>query len=129
MLEPDDLEELSAIAEERRYGREQDLCKEGEESDDVFLVVNGLARAWVRGADGAPRVLGESGDGSCIGEMAALDRAPRTATVTAVAPTRVLVLAGREFKQLLTDRPAIAQGVLRVLTQRLRGMIAAERRS
>jgi hypothetical protein len=123
-LDPDDLEELSRIAVERRYASGTHLCREGEASDEVFLVVSGLVRAWV-GDEASPRVLGESGDGSCIGEMAALDRAPRTATVTAVREARVLVLAGRDFKELLRDRPAIAQGVIGVLTRRLRDMIAA----
>jgi CRP-like cAMP-binding protein len=123
-LDPDDLEELSALAIERRYTRDAALCKEGEQSDEVFLVVSGRVRAWVTGAGGAERTLGESGDGSCIGEMAALDHAPRTATVSAMTDTRVLVLAGSEFKSLLSQRPAIAGGVIGVLTRRLRDMIA-----
>jgi hypothetical protein len=121
-LEPDDLEVLTAIATERRYLPNQDLCREGEESDEVFVIVKGAVRAWVKGA-----VLGESSDGTCIGEMAALDNAARSATVTARTETRVLVLDGKEFKQLLIDRPAIARGVLGVLTARIRGMIAGAR--
>jgi CRP-like cAMP-binding protein len=129
-LDPDDLEQLSGIAHERRYAAGMNLCKEGETGDEVFLVVSGKVQAWVKSAGGgAPRVLGESGEGSCIGEMAALDNAPRTAWVTATAETRTLVLSGAEFKHLLADRPAIAQGVLAVITARLRGMIAASQKA
>jgi hypothetical protein len=128
VLEPDDLEVLTAIATERRVLPGQDLCREGEQSTEVFVIVKGHVRAWVKGA-GAERVLGESTDGMCIGEMAALDEAPRSATVTTTAETRVLVLDGKEFKQLLIDRPAIARGVLGVLTARLRSMIAGARKA
>lgn len=128
-LEPDDLEELTAIASERRYLPQMHLCREGEESDEVFIVVRGKVRAWIKAPDGSERILGESGDGSCIGEMAALDKAPRSASVTALAETRTLVLAGKEFKQLLGDRPAIAQGVLAVITSRMREMIVRQQRS
>lgn len=128
-LEPGDLDELSAIATERRWPAGAELCREGDASDEVFVIVSGRVRAWVKGPDGAAQVLGESSDESCIGEMAALDRAPRAATVTAVSDTRALVLAGREFKHLIAGRPAIAEGVLGVLTARLRDMIAQKQRS
>jgi CRP-like cAMP-binding protein len=55
--------------------------------------------------------------------MAALDEAPRVATVVALVDLRALVLPGAAFKELLAERPEIAREVLRVLSARLRGMI------
>ena len=122
-LDPVDLQHLTSIAEERRFVTGAALCRVGERSDEVFVVVEGRARAWLQ-TTGGERVLGDSGPGACIGEMAALDAQPRSANVTATEATRALVLAGAEFKQLLHDRPAIAQGVMAVLTRRLREMIS-----
>jgi CRP-like cAMP-binding protein len=128
-LEPDDLQVLSTITTEKYYAEGEELCRQGEASDDVFLVVHGQAQAWIRTLDGDKQVLGESSDGSCIGEMAALDHAPRSAMVTATAPTRVLLLPGKEFRQLLLDRPAISQAVLGVLVRRLRETITRAQKS
>lgn len=122
-LDPGDLQHLTSIAVERRFPAGAALCKLGERSDEVFVIVEGGARAWLQTSMGE-RTLGESGPGACIGEMAALDAQPRSANVTATEATRALVLAGAEFKQLLQDRPAIAQGVMAVLTRRLREMIS-----
>jgi CRP-like cAMP-binding protein len=80
----------------------------------------------VRAHDG-PRVLGEVAPGGCVGEMAALDDAPRTATVSAIEELRALVLPGDDFKALLDARPTMARAVLRVLSGRLRGMISTQR--
>lgn len=122
-LAPGDLEELSRLTREQRYAAGEALCAEGDEGRDVFVVIDGRARATARADGGAPRTLGESGPGDCIGEMAALDEAPRTATVTATGDVRALILPGAAFKDLLAERPEIAREVLRVLSARLRGMI------
>lgn len=121
-LAPDDIEALSDVTREARFAPGNDLCVEGSAGRDVFVLVEGKTRAWVKaGAD--RRTLGEPGPGACIGEMAALDDAPRTATVTATTEVRALVLPGEAFKDLLESRPPIAREVLRVLSARLRGMI------
>jgi hypothetical protein len=122
-LEPDDLETLAASCRERRFGPDESLCRQGERSDEVFLILRGRVRTWVLDAEGEPRSLGDSGEGTCIGEMAVLDPAPRAATVTALRDVLTLVLGGRVFRDVLHDRPAVAEGVLKVLTQRLRAMI------
>lgn len=122
-LEPDDLEMLAAASRERHFGPDEPLCRQGERSDEVFLILRGRVRTWVLDAGGQPRSLGDSGEGTCIGEMAVLDPAPRAATVTALRDVLTLVLGGRVFRDVLHDRPAVAEGVLKVLTQRLRSMI------
>jgi CRP-like cAMP-binding protein len=122
-LEPDDLETLAAASRERHFGPDESLCRQGERSDEVFLILRGRVRTWVLDAGGQPHSLGDSGEGTCIGEMAVLDPAPRAATVTALRDVLTLVLGGRVFRDVLHDRPAVAEGVLKVLTQRLRAMI------
>ena len=68
------------------------------------------------------KVVGKEEAGGLIGEMAVLDPAPRSATVVAGADgTRVLRLNGDAFRHALNLEPAIADGVIRALAQRLRG--------
>jgi CRP-like cAMP-binding protein len=124
-LDPDDLEVLASTATLRRFNPDEVFCRQGELSDDVFLLLQGQVRAWILDKDGQPHALGDSREGACLGEMAVLDPAPRAATVSALTEGLVLVLQGRSFMTLLQGHPAIAEGVLRVLTRRLRGMIQA----
>ncbi len=124
-LDPDDLDELSTVVEERIYRAGEALCKEGDAGDAVFLIVKGKVRISIGGGPGGAgeRTLSELGAGACIGEMAALDEAPRSATVRALERTRALLVPGSGFKQLLAERPEMAQGIIAELVRRMRGMM------
>jgi HEAT repeat protein len=122
-LDPDDLEEMTGLTAERRFKPGEHLCLEGLGGQEVFVLVYGRVKAWRAGADGGEVVLGESGPGDSVGEMSAIDAAPRVASVTALEPTRALVLGAHDFQQLLGWRPSLAQGVLVRMVRRLRGMI------
>jgi CRP/FNR family cyclic AMP-dependent transcriptional regulator len=104
-LAPDDLDEVAAVVVEQHLQIGQDVCKEGDVGDAVFLLVKGKVRVFTGGGDRPERTLSELGPGACIGEMAVFDAAPRSATVRAVERTRLLVVPGAEFKALLVERP------------------------
>ncbi|MDQ3385502.1 MAG: cyclic nucleotide-binding domain-containing protein [Actinomycetota bacterium] len=70
----------------QEYAAGDVLLEQGAASDDVYLVLDGVVRADV---DGEP--LAEYGPGALLGERAVLEGGRRTATVTALTPTRVAV--------------------------------------
>lgn len=120
-LNPQDLEELAARAEERIYPKGTDLCKEGEYGDEVHIVISGKVEVYIYD-NGKKRILNLLSEGTCIGEIAVLGEVPRTATVTAIeGPVYVLVLQGSAFQQVLMDRPAIGLQVIKVISSRLLG--------
>jgi CRP-like cAMP-binding protein len=49
-----------------------------------------------------------------------LDQGPRTATVTAELPTRLVVLNAKDFGKVLADVPAISLKIMRGLASRIR---------
>jgi len=63
--------------------------------------------------------INELGDGDFFGEIALVSHSPRTATVTATAPIRALVITDRSFRRLLEDSPEIQLKVLEALAERL----------
>jgi len=60
-------------------------------------------------------------DGDFFGEIALVMKRPRTATVVAKTPVRVLVITDRSFKSLLEHSPSIQIKVLQALAQRVAG--------
>lgn len=122
-LEPEELEALAFAAVLRPFDPGAPLCRQGDHADEVFLILQGRVRTSALDAEGQSRSLGDSDAGACIGEMAVLDPAPRSATVTAQTSVLALILDGRMFREVLHGHPAVAEGVLQVLTRRLRSVI------
>jgi CRP-like cAMP-binding protein len=95
------------------------LCHEGRLGREAFVIISGEVEVS-RGTDH----LATLGAGAVVGEMALLDRAPRTATVTAAGTVEALVMNAQEFASLLTE-PAVADTVHRVAEQRAGELVAA----
>ena len=110
-----DLEEVQRLADEIDVPAGQELTREGRSGEEFFLIVSGRV-AVVR--DGV-RVRTMS-DGEFLGEIALFDGRPRSATVTTETPTRLLVLAHREFNSLMQRFPSIQSAVLSALASRVR---------
>jgi hypothetical protein len=123
-LAADDLEELAAVVEERRVEAGKDVFREGDPGDAVYLIVKGRVCVFTGGGARPERVLSELGAGACIGEMAVLDMAARSATVRAIERTRTLRVPGEGFKRVMSERPEMSQAIVTELVRRMRGMMA-----
>jgi CRP/FNR family transcriptional regulator, cyclic AMP receptor protein len=114
---------LSAIRAQgtpRRYKRGAALFLEGEIADRVFLVESGWVTLRTSGPEGDEMILGLRGPGQVVGEMSALDGAPRSATAIAVDDVETTVIAASSLSALIDSDAAIAGDLLRMLAQRLR---------
>ncbi|HEY0204054.1 MAG TPA: Crp/Fnr family transcriptional regulator [Acetobacteraceae bacterium] len=88
---------------------------------DVFFVVQGAVRVLLRTADGErTQILGDFAAGQMLGELSAIDDAPRSAQVVALVRTRLCFVPARAFLELMSDAPAVCQRLLRMLTARIR---------
>jgi CRP-like cAMP-binding protein len=123
-LDADDLEELASIVEEVIVHANKDVFREGEAGDAVYLIVKGKVRVYVGGGDRPEKILSELGPGSCIGEMAVLDREPRSASVRALERTRTLRVPGDGFKRVMSERPEMSEAVVAELVRRMRRLTA-----
>lgn len=88
------------------------IFREGESGQELFALASGLVSITVRGNDGEEIELSRVGPGAFFGEMAILERAPRSATCTAVEKSTCLVLGAGDFEALLVEQPTAAVGVL-----------------
>jgi len=91
------------------------LVQEGAVGHEFFVVIEGALRVERGGM-----VINRLGPGDFAGEIALIDHGPRTATVIADVPTRLLVIGHREFQSLLLQYPSIQTTVLKALARRVR---------
>jgi CRP/FNR family transcriptional regulator, cyclic AMP receptor protein len=110
-----DLGRIASLANEIEVPEGKVLTRQGDPGRECFVVVDGRAKATLRGRRSA-----SMGPGSVVGEISLLDQGPRTATVTAETDMRLLVLTSQEFSTLLRDVPAVAPRIMRGLAERLR---------
>jgi hypothetical protein len=111
----EDLAPLARIAEVETYAPRVTIFTEGELGDALFVIIRGRVRI-TRGGE----LLAELGSGEAFGEMAVLDEAPRSATAESMVETELLRIGSEEFYEILHEQVEIAEGVIRMLTHRLR---------
>ena len=93
------------------------LMRQGETGDEMFIVVSGSFRIERDG-----RTIAERGTGAALGEISLLSKGPRTATVTATEPSRLLVAGQREFHSLMDEHPTVRMQVLEGLATKIRAL-------
>ncbi len=120
-LAPDQLDTLLRDASTRDLSPGEAIIAQGDEDGDFAVVVlTGGLKITMVSASGHEIILNYCGPGELVGEIAMLDSGPRTATVSAVVPSSVLLLPSGTFLAAATASPASAAGVMRELARRVR---------
>jgi CRP/FNR family cyclic AMP-dependent transcriptional regulator len=119
-LTPGDAAELTARGMPRTFERGHALFHEGQLPDRVVLLRSGRVKVTSTTPNGREVVLAFRGPGELIGELAAIDDEPRSATIVAVDPVEALTIAPREFLAFLEEHPSASLALVRVLSRRLR---------
>jgi CRP/FNR family transcriptional regulator, cyclic AMP receptor protein len=119
-LDDRELENLAEEFNERRFSPGDKIALEGEGGLNFFVVESGEASVEVQGAE-----VSRLGPGDAFGEIALIDRRPRTATVTAISDLRTFGLPVFVFRPYVEARPQVAWKLLEAMADRL---AAAERR-
>jgi diguanylate cyclase (GGDEF)-like protein len=126
LLEPAEKERMLQFFTERVGLPGEIVVQENTAGDAIHLICSGHM-AVVKGDFRTPTILGFRGAGDIIGEMALLENGPRSASVIALTPIRLLSLSSDKFNQFLNENPAMGLNIMRVLSARLRQ--AGEERS
>ena len=113
-LDERDLESLADEFNERRFGAGETVALEGEGGLMFFVVETGELSVEVQGEE-----VSTLGPGSSFGEIALIDRRPRTATVTAVTDVKAYGLPVFVFRPFVESRPGVAWKMLEAMADRL----------
>lgn len=100
------LSEIVGKLRTRYYPSHVTIMRRGDPGDSMFFISSGECE--VRLPNGGTVKLGE---GAFFGEMALLERQPRSATVATARPTTLLVLYASDFYEIASRIPALAEAV------------------
>jgi glutaminase len=120
----EELARLEPLLARRRYQRGQTIVAAGQSSDELFVLTRGSAMVSIPTDDGVTR-LDSFSSGMTFGDVAFIDRSPRSANVTALGPVECRVLTRDAFARLDEEAPAIK---IRLLQNLACGMTSMLRR-
>ncbi len=104
----------------REFDKDEIIFRQGDESREVYFVLKGRVRIYRISPGGGETSIDLFSTHDIIGEMAALDYQPRSATAQALGPVAMLIMSQDRFLYHLRDIPDLALGLSRLLAQKLR---------
>lgn len=104
----------------REYQRDDLIFRQGDESRQVYFVLKGKIRVYRISPSGSETSIDIFSVHDVIGEMAALDNQPRSATAKAITPVSLLSMSQEAFSSHVEQIPGLALGLARVLSHKLR---------
>lgn len=110
-----DLQKIAKASDEVSIEAGRTVVEEGSVGREAYVIVEGEAVVQKNGTE-----VATLGVGAHFGELALLDGGPRTATVVARTPLRVLVLGQREFAGVIDEVPGLAHKLLATLAGQIR---------
>jgi CRP-like cAMP-binding protein len=119
-LGEEELLRVAEVAVPRRYGANEVVFREGDESNTCYVVRSGRARAIREHSDGRSITLANFGPGDIFGELAMFDNESRSATIETLEVTEVIAILGGDMRRLMREHPDIAVKLLAALARRLR---------
>jgi CRP/FNR family transcriptional regulator, cyclic AMP receptor protein len=121
-LTSDELGRLKEVAEVRELRRNDTLFSEGDQSSDLFVVVEGRLAIAKRSVDGRESLIALMERGDLSGEMPLFDSEGRSAEARALEPSEVIVIPYQAVREIYESRPELLWSVTEMLTQRLRNL-------
>jgi CRP/FNR family cyclic AMP-dependent transcriptional regulator len=99
----------------RSFKQGETIFREGDPADCMFAVIEGAVEIHLRGA-----VVERIAPVGVFGEMALLDRQPRSATAVAAADCTIAAIDEKRFLRLVEGTPRFALQIMQLIVERLR---------
>lgn len=123
-LSADALASLACRGFVRTFPRNTIVIHEGDQTDSLHVILSGRVKVFLSDEDGRQIDLGQLRRGEYFGELAAMDDAPRSASVQTLELTRCMVISKTAFDECLNEYPAMAVTLIDELSRRFRGLTA-----
>jgi CRP/FNR family cyclic AMP-dependent transcriptional regulator len=119
-LSPSDAAALVGLGRVRRYPPRSVVFFEGDDAHEVLIINSGQVKVTVTSLEGREVVLDVLGPGELLGELSAIDGAPRSAGAAALGPVELVAVDLARFQQFVDDHHTVAVALLRSVAGRLR---------
>lgn len=128
-LTPEELEQLAQEVDQVKFDPDEIVFNEQDKGDALYVVEAGSVRIWVLDEDVEAVTLKELGPGEFFGELAVLDRGPRSTNATAIGETTLHRLSSDDFQAFLMKHPDVAIDVICEIGARMRqtNMLVSQR--
>jgi serine phosphatase RsbU (regulator of sigma subunit) len=107
-LDLNSLEGITPLFEEETYAENQNILREGEFGDSMYIIANGKVNVTKFNFEGKEIFISKLGAGTYFGEMALIDNQPRSANVNTCEETKVLRLRKTAFERRLLEDKTLA---------------------
>lgn len=121
-LAPAELERLAATTVTKRLRKGELLFRKGDPGSHAYVIMSGKIKITSPGEDGGEAVLRIMQPLEVLGQIALLDRQPRTATASALEPSELLVIQRRDLLPFLRRNPETAIKLLETVASLLRSV-------
>jgi CRP/FNR family cyclic AMP-dependent transcriptional regulator len=115
--------DLASLAEDMRskeYAKDETIFRQGDESREVYFVRKGKVRIYKISPSGNETTIAIFTTNDVIGELAAIDQEPRSASAKAMTPVSLLAMSQERFHYTLQTLPRFGMGMARLLAHKLR---------
>jgi CRP/FNR family transcriptional regulator, cyclic AMP receptor protein len=114
------LDRAAGLSRWQRHADGTIILSYQDASTDIFFILEGAVRAIIYAPDGKALLFTDLDKGEVFGEIAAVDRGPRSASIEALRPTLVAVMSAADFERILREDAEVSIATLRLLTSRVR---------
>ncbi|MBD3160601.1 MAG: cyclic nucleotide-binding domain-containing protein [Candidatus Eisenbacteria bacterium] len=122
-LDRSSLRELALSTRILSLERGADLFTEGDPCRGMFLVISGQVKIFRSALSGREQIMAIETPGAVVAELPLIDGEPYPASCSALADSEVLLVPREAFEDLLSRKPELAFGVMRLLGGRLRQLV------
>ncbi len=114
------IEELEKRCTVKRYRAHEQIIDRDDEGTDVYFITRGSVRVVNYSLSGREVTFDDIEEGTCFGELAALDGDPRSANVVALTDTVVHVMPAQVFRNMLSEHTDIALNLMNRMARIIR---------
>jgi uncharacterized membrane protein len=119
-LDAEELENLAAAVDQVNFKSGEIIFNESDRGDALYVIDSGSVRIWVLDEDIKPVTLAELKEGDFFGELAVLDRGPRSTNATAITDIELHRLSSDDFQSFLLQHPETSIDVICEIGARMR---------
>lgn len=101
----------------------QVIYHQGDDSDAIYIVLNGRLRLVVNNDEAGMKVVGEYGQGESVGELEVMTESVRPATLHAIRDTELAKFPKTLFNSLAQEHPGITIKISKIIASRMRALV------